>query len=229
MSTNPIDLTTVNTVKAIISKDGGASSNTSDDSNIQSAITAFSNYFLQVTGQSNGATSTHSPFAEVVAYNEWYNGNGNDQMFLKHYPIVSVTSVTAYGAVIQESGSATTPGWVIDQDQKSLVLRGSSGIGLRIPVGVGPYAAYGYSACHGFPRGKMNINVIYTAGYAATPPDIAQCAAIVVAQNYKRFSQQLDKASQTIGAVGGTIKFRDWEMPPDCMRIVRSYTRTSFA
>jgi hypothetical protein len=218
MPASPLDLTTVASVKALASANGLASSNTSDDANIQLAITGFSLEFLRMTGQLGSEAPAQSPFVEPVTYNEWYNGNGNDQLFLKHRPIVSVSIITAGTATIPQSTGVSAVGWVIDQDQKSIVIR-SAGCG---QFGRSP----GFMGTYGFPRGRMNVNVQYTAGYTGTPPDIEWCATVVVTQNWRRHTLYLDQASKSLGGAA-TIKFRDWELPPECARTVYNYSSAS--
>jgi len=219
--TSPLDLITLAQVKALLSADGQSSTNTSDDANIELAIQGWSAYFLKATGMSNGGLDTVSPFVQTVAYNEWYNGHGNNQLFVRHPPIQSITSLTGGLCAIGPSAGVNQYGYIVSPDQKSIYLRSA---------GWGPQFRWAYgligAGSRGFPRGIMNVNVQYVGGYPVTPFDIQEYSTIVVAQTWKRHSQNLDQKSKIMQAFGQTT-FRDWIMPPECLAMVRSYTRVA--
>lgn len=216
MSANAIDLTTVANVKAWANP-GGTSG---DDQVIQDAITAFSAYVLHLTGRGNadGSIPAASPFNSVVSYDEFYDGNGNDTLPLRNWPIVTVTSVNDSGSAIPASTSISTPGYVIDQTKKFLVLR-YGGTLYSAPY---RYRGPAYS-CRGWTLGTQNVEIAYTAGFAATPFDLEMMARKVVSLNYKR-RQNIGQKSQQMMNGAGTISFGDWEMMPDDKRVIDYYT-----
>ena len=89
-------------------------------------------------------------------------------------------STNAAGASFTASQSAAS-GWILDNDRVKL-------------------SGYDYV----FTRGYGNIIVVYTAGYATSPPDVDGCVAERVAFEYAR-RQRLGQRSKTIG--GETVSF----------------------
>lgn len=105
VSPDPIDLTTVDAVKSWLNTSGVASkTNLIEDANLQRCITAASRYWLWRTGRgsANWQTSQHSPFNEAVLYDERYDGNGNDQLFLRNSPAVSILSLEINGRAAKD-------------------------------------------------------------------------------------------------------------------------------
>jgi hypothetical protein len=213
-----VDLTTLDRVKSWI---GVLSS--SDDANISACITAASMYWLWRTGRlpANGDVPLASPLVQPVAFNEWYSGNGSAQMFLRQTPIRTVTAVVINGQTIAQSTAYGISGWVIADDGKSLLLRpgGNSSSFSTSFYGM-------WSAGPAFTKGIMNINVQYQAGYRMTPPDIELACCQMIAVNYKRRSWT-DQRSQAMAQGAGTISFRDWELPPEIVRVMVAYTPTA--
>ena len=225
----PYDLTDLTTVKTWISGSGQPSPTTTDDVNIQRCITANGVYVLWRTGQidSNGDIPQVSPFIQPQFYNEWYDGNGNERMFLRHSPIRSVAALIVSGAAISQSAGFPAPGFVIDSSGRSLVIVGrSSGPGLG---GYGTYQVAPLRAITfgGFARGTMNINVQYVAGYSVVPYDLADASTQFVALNYKRRAW-IDQRSISLPMGGGTTVFRDWISTPYIESVMENYSRKSF-
>jgi hypothetical protein len=160
-----IDLTTVANVKAWMI--GQITESSTQDAIIQSAITAVSADFIRRCGRGpqNGAVPTQSLFNEAVSFSETYNGNGNERLFLRNSPIISVQSLTVNGNAVAASSGSGFAGYAIDGSGKSLVLLGG-GYAFTPQV-----ASFGnlYNTFYGprFPRGTQNIAVSYMAGYAA--------------------------------------------------------------
>ena len=214
MATNAIDLTTVANVKA------WAQIQTSgDDQIVQDAITAFSAYVLKLTarGPADGSIPATSPFVTPVSYDEVYDGNGNNELPLRNWPITAVALVNAGGIVIPASGDVSSPGYVIDQSKKFLVIRYG---GVAYPYGRGARGPrYSYA---GWPLGTQNVEVQYTAGFSGVPFDLEMLARKVCALNYRRRSS-IGQKSQAMAAGAGTISFGDWEMDKEDMRTIDYY------
>ena len=121
LSPSLLDLTTLQNVKDWLQIKASA-----DDNLIQGAITALGYYFLWRTGLgSQNGVNTSSPLSNIVSYNETYDGNGSDRLYLRNRPIqnppaLSPLVLTVNGNVIAQSTSYPIPGWVIDADGKSL-------------------------------------------------------------------------------------------------------------
>lgn len=222
---NPIDLTTLASVKSWAGING-----TADDQTISDAISAFSAYVLHVTGRgpADGSIPTQSPFVTPVSYDEFYDGSGTMRQQIRNWPIVSVTSVTIDGQTIPQSTSINVWGWVVDQDKAFISLRG----------GFSPTVAtfqnyryqggrYGYGAGvqgPGFSAGIQNVEVVYSGGFAAVPLDLEMAARKTVALNYKRRGW-IGQRSQAMAAGAGTVSYGTWEMDADARNTLLYYQR----
>lgn len=149
---NPIDLTWLAAVK------GRAEvAAVSDDQQIQDAITAFSQWILDYCGRST--------LNSIQTFNEIYNGNGNQRLFLRNFPIQALIQVVANGVQVPQSFGFNSWGVFIEQSQKSIAIRGGVGSFTTFPY---PNPTYGNSAMNRGPvffRGIGNIQVQYNAGY----------------------------------------------------------------
>jgi hypothetical protein len=79
----------------------------SGDLTIAQIITATSLQILRITGRgpANGSVPTQSPFVIPVAYDEWYDGNGNNRQFVRNWPVTAVTGIFVNGTPIPLSGA----------------------------------------------------------------------------------------------------------------------------
>lgn len=210
MPTNPIDLTTVAAVQSYLTLPGASGTGPDPTSAlIQGLITSASQYWLWRTGQGS--------LSQVVAYNEWYDGNGQNRLFLRNQPVTAITTISINGVPVAASNGYGIPGVMIHQDGKSLVIRPGGGSSVTTST----FLAGGQI----FERGMQNINAQYSAGYASTPPDVADKATQMVAVNFKRRGW-IDQASQMLSQAG-TISYQKWEIPPEVERTIRNYTRVA--
>jgi hypothetical protein len=72
-----------------------------------------------------------------------------------------------------------------------------------------------------FTRRPQNVIVTYTAGYAATPPDIAQAAIELVCQRYRERSR-IGEVSKALGG-GETVSFSQKDMSEDVKTALLPY------
>lgn len=219
---NPIDLCTIADVKTKLGIVDSA-----QDGAIQNFVTSASMYWLWRTGRNDesGVLPTVSTLKQPVAFNEWYDGYGTDRLYLKQTPIVSVTAVTVNNVAINPSTNTNTPGFVIDQSYKCLVMRtGGYGSG---PATFASLNGWGYSRAYTgftFACGVQNINVLYTAGYNGVPFDINEKCVTMVALNYQR-KNWLDLKGNAKPDTIGSVVYRDWEVPPDVATVIDYYRR----
>lgn len=224
----PLDLTTVANVKLYFQA-GVTNPTNTDDASIQDQITAFSLAVHRMTSRANmdGSIPAASPFVKPQTYTENYDGTGNDRLFLRNWPINSVTSVTMDGYAVPQSTAFNVPGWLIDGAGKSLRI-----IGGYSPPGVVTFSTLdrlrGYSGTGrmpGFNMGIQNITVVYVAGFNGVPPDLELAVRKTVALYYIRKSR-IGLKSQIMPQVGSTI-YEDWEIEPDSRRTFLYYAATA--
>lgn len=162
MNSNPIDLTTVAAVKSWI-----GITTTSDDDNIQRCITSASLAWLRRCGRGpiSGSVPTESPFNQVVSYQEVYDGPGGNRLFLRNWPIQSVSSLTVDGLAQQASSGPTVQGYVIDASRKSISSRGATGFLPGYGVGFGALGGQGGRRPAAFPEVLQSVAISYMAGF----------------------------------------------------------------
>lgn len=156
-----IDLTTVTLVREWIPAPSGtpnAQTLATQNAVLQAAITAASLDFLRRTGYglASGSVPAQSPFVQAVQYSETYNGNGNDTLFLRNRPVISIQSLAINGLAVQASSGSPNAGYMIGGNGNSVVL---------IPSGPGFPAFPQFGTGLRFARGTQNIAITYTAGF----------------------------------------------------------------
>ena len=107
-------------------------------------------------------------------YVETYRGNGQSVLLLRNFPVTAVASAAFAGQTITAPADpvALTSGLLFDDRTLTLV---------------------GYC----FPIGRPVV-VSYTAGYAATPADIAQAAVELVGEAFRR-RDRIGLSSKSLG------------------------------
>ena len=219
---NPIDLTTVAAVQAWlgVNQVQGA---TGFDQNIQNVLTSCSLAWIRETarGPMDGSIPETNPLKTTVDYDEWYDGNGNVLLFLRNWPIVSVSVVTVDGCPVTASSSPRNPGYVIGGSGRYLALRY-----VAFPAGWmrGAYSRIG-GVC-GWSRGIQNVNVQYTAGFSAIPPDVADAVTREVGLHFKRRSW-IGQKSQSLSGGAGTVVYDAAIRDQYCQKVLDSYQRGS--
>jgi len=110
-------------------------------------------------------------------YTETYDGSGGGSLFLKHFPIISVTSVER----LDEDG--TTADTLTTSDYWSVDAIGE----IRAKTAVA------------FWKADQNYKVVYSAGFATIPDDVAQVALQLIARAYRdRDKKREDVQSVTL-------------------------------
>jgi hypothetical protein len=132
----------------------------------------------------------------TATYSETRNGAGGTRLFLRNRPVTAIASLTIDGVAIAPSSQPPTgDGYLFDDS--SLYLIG-----------------------HCFTRGAQNVSVHYTAGFAATPPEIEQACIALVALRYKE-RDRIGQGSKNVG--GETVSFQQKDMPADVATILDQY------
>jgi hypothetical protein len=135
---------------------------------------------------------------DVADYSEDHDGAGLSFLLLRQWPVTGVTSIVNGAAPITCAYHLEPP--VPGGGNQRLSLIGAV-----------------------FPRGRSNITVSYSAGYAATPPDIAQAVIELVGERFKT----RDRIGQTAKTLGGqeTAAFSIAAMSPTVMALLAPYRR----
>lgn len=183
------DLTTVANAKTWLNI-----SVTTDDVLLARLVSAASQFVQTWLNRTIAATS----------YTEYRNGNGQDRMMLKNFPIISVTAVNINGVPISQA-PALAPnvpvqaGWQNDDLKVYLV---------------------GFQ----FWQGTQNIQFQYTAGYAVTPLDIEQATIELIGLKYAR-RQHIDQVSKNLN--GEVVAFSTKDMTDEIKTLLQQYRRVT--
>jgi hypothetical protein len=118
-----IDLTTLLAVKRRaevgLTQPGGVINPVPDDVEIQAAITGFSQHLLNCSGQGS--------LNSVVTLDEFYNGNGNNRLMLRSWPVLSLIAVNMSGVAFPLSNSTQNWGAYVGQGGRNIAIRGGVG------------------------------------------------------------------------------------------------------
>jgi len=116
------------------------------------------------------------------ALTEYYDGDGDNELMLKQYPVSALTNL--YDDVLRAFGAGTAINIASD-----VVLDSEKGI-VRL-----------WNQAVAFNVGIANVKVVYTAGYATVPETIKEAVLIYVGHLYRRLyqDQRFGVSSETIG------------------------------
>jgi len=155
-----------------------------------------------------------------VKLTEYYDSDGSGELWLKHRPVISITSLQ-----YNEKGPTETPSWV------SL----TEGPGDDTHYLIYPEKGFIYIYSKIPPAGKRNIKVVYTAGYSATPEPVAHVCKELVA-NVLRGVLKRKLAPQDLTALvtsGGenlrAFFAEDWKLTQAHRRLLAPYRRALVA
>ena len=208
---SPLDLTTVANIKEEFGYANASSgiNLASQDRTLQRLITSCSQWMLSRMNRSGWAQ---------VTVNERRNGNGNTQMCLKNWPVVSVNSIAINNQVVQPSSDGVTGGWTTDG--YSVFLIGCMGIGY-----FGEWNAGGLCGAV-FSYGKQNITINYTHGLTDAGgnllADVAQACIDFVLYKFQRNAAGIHLKS-LIAAPGQSTSYQIKEAPDEVMGVVNRY------
>jgi hypothetical protein len=133
------------------------------------------------------------------SWTEIRDGNGRDRLIMRNRPVSAVTSVVVDGNTIPQSAGWPAPGWSFDE-------------------------AYIYLRGHEFRKGRGNVTLSYTAGYASVPADLAQAATELVAYRYgSRLKAGMGIVSDT--GMQQTVAYSQRDMPASVMTALEPYRR----
>ena len=141
-------------------------------------------------------------------YTEYYNGDGSRELMVKNFPIISITSLHNADSLRTFDGST-----VIDVSADVLINKPSAILEL-------------WNDEAAFLRGRANIKLVYTAGYAVAniPNDIQLAVKKWAAQQYLRLDKRRhDIQSESIAQ--RTVTYLDRPMPDEVKFLLQPYRR----
>lgn len=167
---SPMDLCSLSAVKSWLGITGST-----QDNNLQACLTAASIFFLRYTGRGprNWQNVTKNPFNEPVTYLETYDGISGNKLWLRNFPVNSISSLVVGGYTVPQSTGPALPGWVVDDQGRAVAIRnGGGGASPQTFQYVGRFGN-GYQAGAGgggcwapFGSGPQSIQVDYIAGFS---------------------------------------------------------------
>ena len=136
-----------------------------------------------------------------IASGDWQetrDGTGGQRLAFANIPVAAVLSLSIDGLAIPPApmDGSFAAGYVFSPTE--LALRG-----------------------YVFTRRAQNVIVTYTAGYVATPPDIAQACIELVSQRYRERSR-IGEVSRALGG-GETVTYSQQDMSDDVKLLLRQY------
>lgn len=146
---------------------------------------------------------------DTKSYTETYDGNNRRTLFLRHDPVVSITSVSVYGS---PSLSITVP--VAPTYAASVAMIEPGGQGILLTDG------------SGFSAGIQNVMVSYTAGLTdpesgAPPADLVFAVAYWASLLFKN----RDRVGENSRTVGDQLSTFTTALPKDIQQLVARYQR----
>lgn len=124
------------------------------------------------------------------SYDEYYDGDGTEGLLSQQFPIVSVSSLEVDGVV---------------KDSTSLVIYAPLGL-IRLKSGT-------------FPKGKQNVRLQYTAGYATLPKDLEHACIELVSLKY------YDRGRERLGVEGREGVSFVSQLPSEIKQVLELYKR----
>lgn len=130
-------------------------------------------------------------------YAETLNGSGKAVLFLLNYPVTAVSSVSVDGVNIPARTAIGGSGYTFDKDCL-------------------------YLAGYCFTRGIQNVQLSYTAGFAAVPADLELATKKLIGLSYKE-KDRIGVSSK--GLAGEQTNYIVKDLPADVEHILQSYKR----
>ena len=131
----------------------------------------------------------------LASYTDTFNGRGNIAQMLPNYPLTAVSAVSVDGVAIPARTTPTGTGYFFDED--SVILSGYT-----------------------FTRGRSNVSISYTAGYATVPLELAQAVNELVGLRYNLRDKQ-GWSSKTLA--GETVSLITKDMPDSVKTILNNW------
>lgn len=152
---------------------------------------------------------TRRKLKERVGLTEFYDGTGTSHLILREFPITGLTSVNI--DPLQTFGTAT------EIDVTQFIVRSDKEGRISIsPIGSTTSAR--------FPGGVKNVKVVYNAGFATIPDELALAAIKLVAVHFAKAREGADGvAAESLG--GRAVTWIDG-LPADIVDMLREFRRS---
>ena len=141
-----------------------------------------------------------------TGYEEFQDGDGSRLLVAGIFPIISITSITIWGQDNQ-SWPVTLADLAIDNDSGMIEFHGRTLT----------------TQFDRFPRGKANVDMVYTAGYAVPPDDVLAGLAAWVAEECQRQMRDTSLSSEAISKWKWVDKEDNQDDPADPPKTARRY------
>lgn len=137
----------------------------------------------------------------TATYTQRIDGKGNSEVVLANFPVTAVSVVKVNDMAISPSTGSTDAGYQFDDNSVSL-------------------------RAYIFTRGKRNVIVTYTAGYATVPADLEQVCIDLCATKYRERDRiGLDSKS----LAGETTQFATRDIPNRAKTVLNKYVKVDLA
>ena len=146
------------------------------------------------------AKRTDVVFGATPVFSEIRDGYGGTELYVSHQPVVSITSLTIDGLAIPAQPADMQPGYFMADELLCLV---------------------GYRFC----RGRKNVRLSGTEGYAAVPKDIEQACIELVASAFKRVPRGPDMVMEQVPASGMNVTWSQKDIPPYALAVLQQYRK----
>jgi hypothetical protein len=148
---------------------------------------------------------------EQATLTEYYSGDRTQMLVLRQRPVTAVTSVhvddSGYAGQAAGAFDSTTE-WTAGEDfYIRTEVENESNTGELVAIkGPGTFTADGDPKTWGeWPNGTGNVKVIYTAGYATVPSDLAAACRILVAWMRASRDNGMPVKSERLGSYSYTL------------------------
>lgn len=143
----------------------------------------------------------------VATYTDYLNGKNRSRVWLRNLPVISITSVTANGTLIDNTGGNA----YLFVPETGALIRGTN---MDDPQ-QGPW----------WPWGTRNIVVVYSAGYASVPDTVQRATILTIKNLYEVLKTSVGPVqSEKIGDYQYTLATPSYQaVPPIAAGLLANY------
>lgn len=126
-------------------------------------------------------TYCHRTFESATYTEELYDGSGGPELVLKNYPIITITEILVDTEEVDERTDVGEEGYYIKNANNGILYNNA-----------------------GWSRGRGNIQITYTAGYATVPNDL-KYACLAMAAYFRNMKGKDGIMSESLGSYAYSI------------------------